>query len=174
MRSCRACPGYAAAWKQSQKVGACAQALRAACLAAVTSTTITSIQAACGKEIEVVLCLSALTCVAELLLQYAASDAANYMSYGKLRGAVALDLVSGKVTEVRRLRDLAASQPACHAVACGTCTASAACNLRMYLACTVDEVKCCRADVIVTGLSCAAVPMCRSSSPWACCLLTPS
>jgi hypothetical protein len=40
-------------------------------------------------------------CPAELLLQYATSDAANYMGYGTQRGMISLDVVSGKVIEVR-------------------------------------------------------------------------
>jgi hypothetical protein len=43
-------------------------------------------------------------CTAELLIQYATSDADNYMGYGQLRGALSLDLLSGKATEVRPQR----------------------------------------------------------------------
>jgi hypothetical protein len=44
-------------------------------------------------------------CTAELLIQYAASDADNYMGYGQLRGTLSLDLLSGKATEVRPQSD---------------------------------------------------------------------
>lgn len=45
--------------------------------------------------------LPAHSCTAELLIQYATSDADNYMGYGQLRGALSLDLLSGKATEVK-------------------------------------------------------------------------
>lgn len=37
---------------------------------------------------------------AELLLQYAVGDATNYMAYGKQHGMLALDPLTGKVSEV--------------------------------------------------------------------------
>jgi hypothetical protein len=37
---------------------------------------------------------------AELLLQYAVGDAANYMAHGKQHGMLALDPLTGKVSEV--------------------------------------------------------------------------